>query len=204
MYDTHDILVMTAQVFLDNLRHAYVKLADIALMVFDECHHARKSHPYNCIMKEFYFRSNPGDRPRILGLTASPVATGPKKIKTEDKVKKEIIKLERNLDAEVIRPKNSEIVAMSFSRPEEILIQFQPTPLATIARVESLLKDAPSMSIAAHELPVRAPAMAIAAQHQNLRHPKPLRLRCRKCNSNKTRGTNGECCVSETGRCHCV
>ena len=32
-----------------------VQMQQINLLIFDECHHAKKNHPYNCIMKEFYF-----------------------------------------------------------------------------------------------------------------------------------------------------
>ena len=45
-------------------------MKDICLIVYDECHHARKFHPYNCIMREFYFNSE--YKPKILGLTACP------------------------------------------------------------------------------------------------------------------------------------
>lgn len=30
-------------------------MSDINLLVFDEAHHAKKNHPYNVIMREFYF-----------------------------------------------------------------------------------------------------------------------------------------------------
>ncbi|RKP33184.1 P-loop containing nucleoside triphosphate hydrolase protein, partial [Dimargaris cristalligena] len=68
-----DVFVMTAQVFLDALRHAFLRLDQFHLLVFDECHHARKAHPYNRIMVEFYKREPPATRPRIFGLTASPL-----------------------------------------------------------------------------------------------------------------------------------
>lgn len=54
---------------------------DISLIVFDEAHHAVDKHPYNLIMKVFYFDLPPRTedasvddrvRPMILGLTASP------------------------------------------------------------------------------------------------------------------------------------
>lgn len=82
---THRIMVSTPQVFLDALRHGYISLGkDISLMVFDEAHHAVDNHPYNRIMKEFYFdlppRTQHGsstfERPTILGLTASPIYGG--------------------------------------------------------------------------------------------------------------------------------
>lgn len=79
-------MVTTPQVLLDALRHGYISLGgDISLVVFDEVHHAGKNHPYNAIMKEFYFHlparnsetATPNSvRPMIMGLTASPIFGG--------------------------------------------------------------------------------------------------------------------------------
>lgn len=66
----------------------------VALMVFDECHHTRKNHAYNGIMRE-YFQWSPEKRPKIFGMTASPI--------WNPKVAEEsLLTLERNLDAKVI------------------------------------------------------------------------------------------------------
>ena len=35
-----------------------LQMQQINLLIFDECHHAKKNHPYNCIMKEFYFTAS--------------------------------------------------------------------------------------------------------------------------------------------------
>ena len=54
-------------------------MEDVDLLVFDECHHADKDHPYNLIMRDFWFHNfDPekpwaGKRPKVLGLTASPI-----------------------------------------------------------------------------------------------------------------------------------
>lgn len=32
-------------------------MREVALIVFDECHHCKKQTPYNCIMNEFYFET---------------------------------------------------------------------------------------------------------------------------------------------------
>ena len=36
-------------------RTPFVQMEQINLLIFDECHHAKKKHPYNRIMLEFYF-----------------------------------------------------------------------------------------------------------------------------------------------------
>lgn len=68
-----DVLVMTAQILLNMLRHGFISLDRINLLVFDECHHARRKHSYNCIMREFYDRCPTEERPKIFGMTASPM-----------------------------------------------------------------------------------------------------------------------------------
>ncbi|KQJ83511.1 hypothetical protein BRADI_5g15337v3 [Brachypodium distachyon] len=69
-----EVLVMTPQILLYNLRHCFIRMSSIALLIFDECHHAQahKRHPYAQIMKEFY-DSNAVKPPRVFGMTASPV-----------------------------------------------------------------------------------------------------------------------------------
>ena len=77
------VLIMIGQIFLNALRRAYLKLDDICLIIFDECHHTIKDHPYNKIMQEFYLKKLEKNKkqkenqivalPRILGLSASPI-----------------------------------------------------------------------------------------------------------------------------------
>ncbi|KAI0204785.1 hypothetical protein F4808DRAFT_474130 [Astrocystis sublimbata] len=69
------IIVCTAEVLNQCLRHSYVRMEHINLLIFDEAHHAKKNHPYARIVKDFYATLESGDhkRPRILGMTASPV-----------------------------------------------------------------------------------------------------------------------------------
>lgn len=37
---------MTAQIYLNNLLHGYMKINDANLIIFDECHHAVSLHPF--------------------------------------------------------------------------------------------------------------------------------------------------------------
>lgn len=76
--DDHEVLVMTPAILLAALRHSFLKIELIKVLIFDECHNARGKHPYACIMKEFYHRQltlESAQLPRIFGMTASPIKT---------------------------------------------------------------------------------------------------------------------------------
>lgn len=68
----HSVLVLTPAIFNDALSRAFVTLEDVQLLVFDEAHHCRKRHTYAQIMAK-YRATAPAARPRIFGMTASPV-----------------------------------------------------------------------------------------------------------------------------------
>ncbi|KZT09260.1 P-loop containing nucleoside triphosphate hydrolase protein [Laetiporus sulphureus 93-53] len=117
---THRIIVSTPQVLLDALLHGYIDLGrDIALMVFDEAHHATAKHPYNMIMQQFYLAlprrfssvtSADRVRPAILGLTASPIYGGNVELSFEA--------LERNLDCTIRSSRmNRDELAQHVHRP---------------------------------------------------------------------------------------
>ncbi|KAH8914143.1 P-loop containing nucleoside triphosphate hydrolase protein, partial [Atractiella rhizophila] len=67
------VAIMTAQIFLNQLRAGTWKMNRCQLIVFDECHNATRNHPYVAIMKEVYHQMPAEERPKILGLTASPI-----------------------------------------------------------------------------------------------------------------------------------
>ena len=46
LFNAHEVVVCTAQVLYQCLNHAYIKIEDINLIIFDEAHHAKKEHPY--------------------------------------------------------------------------------------------------------------------------------------------------------------
>ncbi|OTA59086.1 hypothetical protein K449DRAFT_353621 [Hypoxylon sp. EC38] len=69
------VIVCTAEILLSCLHHSFIKMEHINLLIFDEAHHTKKNHPYARIIKDFYASLEQGEqrRPRILGMTASPV-----------------------------------------------------------------------------------------------------------------------------------
>ncbi|KAM3283045.1 endoribonuclease Dicer 2 [Capsicum chacoense] len=76
--DDHEVLVMTPAILLAALRHSFLQIDMIKVVIFDECHNARGKHPYACIMREFYHHQltrESAQLPRIFGMTASPIKT---------------------------------------------------------------------------------------------------------------------------------
>lgn len=86
------IVLSTYQVLYDALAHAFVKMDELALLIFDEgmlreqvmfavidqhtAHHCTLKHPANRIMSNFYIpetRKGGENLPKVLGLSASPV-----------------------------------------------------------------------------------------------------------------------------------
>ncbi|CAK7275213.1 Dicer-like protein 2 [Sporothrix epigloea] len=90
-------VVATHDVLLEALKHGFVRMHSIPLLVFDEVHGCVRNHPGRLIMKNFYTPAmEQGEpHPSILGLTASPVQG--KKIEGIDE-------LERTMHATCVTP----------------------------------------------------------------------------------------------------
>ncbi|XP_028414975.1 probable ATP-dependent RNA helicase DDX58 [Dendronephthya gigantea] len=80
----NNVVVMTAQLLLNCLKKkpavdeedhsGGVKISQFSLLVFDECHHTTKDHPYNEIMRWYLrhkFEAESPILPQIIGLSAS-------------------------------------------------------------------------------------------------------------------------------------
>nr|AWH61386.1 putative dicerB [Actinia equina] len=109
----HQVLVMTAQIFVDMLGHGKIQLSKVNLIVFDECHHAKKEHPYAQVMR-YFTAYNRYDHPRVLGLTAS-IVNG--KVKPH-RIEQEIQTLERILRASC-ETSSDECVGKYATKPTE-------------------------------------------------------------------------------------
>ena len=117
-FNENNVLVMTAQIFLNLLLHGFIKLSQVNLLIFDECHHAKKSHPYKQIMNRFDGRQET-DYPKIMGLTASVVN---KKVKPWQ-IESEIQELECTLRS-TCETSQDEDVEKFAAKPNEQIIQF--------------------------------------------------------------------------------
>lgn len=70
----NDVIVCTAAILQKCLAQGFITIPRVSLLIFDEAHHAKKNHAYARIIKDYVLRENDAQkRPRILGMTASPV-----------------------------------------------------------------------------------------------------------------------------------
>ena len=76
-------------------------LSNLDLMVIDECHYAgTKDHNYATIMRLFYHTLPVGQRPHVLGLTASPLINA-KVTDTAERLRVKLSEFEQTLDAKL-------------------------------------------------------------------------------------------------------
>jgi endoribonuclease Dicer len=73
-FEKNMVIVCTAEVLRQCLHKSYISIERINLLIFDEAHHTKKSHPYASIIKDFYAQeAKHSILPKIFGMTASPV-----------------------------------------------------------------------------------------------------------------------------------
>ena len=107
-WESLNIFVAIPSIIYKLLSCGFIKIFDISMIIFDECHHTADDHPYNKIMTEFYFfykKKKELDNlnyPRIYGLTASPVKTGIKGNALEATAYDALQKLSENLDCSIV------------------------------------------------------------------------------------------------------
>lgn len=145
--DKYEVLVMTPAILLSALRHSFLSLNMIKVLIFDECHHARGNHAYACILKEFYhkeLKSATSLVPRIFGMTASPVKT---KGENLDSYWKKIHELESLMNSKVYTCANESVLAqfVPFSTPSFKYYTYVEIPSSAragiIAELEKLAKE---------------------------------------------------------------
>ncbi|XP_069680713.1 endoribonuclease Dicer isoform X2 [Periplaneta americana] len=119
---THQIMVMTCQIFLNMLNHGYIQLSDVNLLIFDECHHAVNDQPMRQVMQ--HFEHCPRDlQPRVLGLTATLLNSNCKPAR----VVEEVQNLETTFLSKVATSENMSVVDLYSTNPEERICYFDTT-----------------------------------------------------------------------------
>jgi ERCC4-related helicase len=79
----YDVMVCTVQLLINMLVIGQIRIDDVSLIIIDEIHHAVKNHPYVIFIETFLSSRIGNDRPRLLGLTASPASGNPIQMKLQ-------------------------------------------------------------------------------------------------------------------------
>ncbi|KAI1300586.1 hypothetical protein F5Y03DRAFT_363829 [Xylaria venustula] len=126
MIEKKTVVVCTAEVLRQCLGYSFIQMEQINLLIFDEAHHAKKNHPYARIIKDFYATLEKSNRrrPRILGMTASPVDA-------KTNVHVAAAQLEGLLHCEIATVNDPEVFSRAaINKPTEGLIEYQNTDLS--------------------------------------------------------------------------
>ncbi|KAJ5690285.1 hypothetical protein N7462_004677 [Penicillium macrosclerotiorum] len=106
------VIVCTAEILTQCLLNAFAKMSQINLLIFDEAHHTKKDHPYARIIRESYLKVDSSERPRIFGMTASP-------IDCKRKSKEAAVQLEALLDSRIATTSHQDLLSQVVRRPTE-------------------------------------------------------------------------------------
>lgn len=118
--DQHHVLVMTHDLFQNHLlTPGHLPLSQVNLLIFDECHHATKNHPYVQIMKRFSSCSKE-KWPHVLGLSAS-IISGKCKL---GNLSTQLEALEETLHCRIETTRDLKEVARYVTNPEESFLTF--------------------------------------------------------------------------------
>lgn len=123
LFANNMVVVCTAQVLVECIMHSFAGMDRINLLIFDEAHHAKGDHPYARIMKDYYTQEgNESKRPRIFGMTASPVDV---KGLSEDHIREAARNLEALLDAKIATTTDRMLAANNISKPKENIARYK-------------------------------------------------------------------------------
>ncbi|KAL6659920.1 hypothetical protein ACP70R_002042 [Stipagrostis hirtigluma subsp. patula] len=136
-FESKQVLVMTAQILLNILRHSIIKMDSIHLLILDECHHAVKKHPYSLVMSEFYHTTPKDKRPAVFGMTASPVNL--KGVTSQEDCAIKIRNLESKLDSVVCTIKDRKELEKHVPMPSEVIVQYDKA--ATLFSLHEQIKQ---------------------------------------------------------------
>lgn len=103
--DEYDVMIFIPEIFKHALQHALIHVSSFDCIILDECHHAIGKHPMNVICTMIKESGPFETRPRMLGLTASPLKC------RKGKILDKISELEDNMYSKLVCP-------------QELLIEF--------------------------------------------------------------------------------
>jgi endoribonuclease Dicer len=134
-YSDNMIIVCTAEVLRNALHHSFISMDRINLLIFDEAHHAKKDHPYARIIKDFYAQvEDKSKRPKIFGMTASPVDT-------RQNVRKAAAELEAILHCQIATASDLTLLQYADHEKLEKINEYEPLGAQFETSLYKLMKE---------------------------------------------------------------
>lgn len=149
----NQVIVMTSQILSDMLTHAYIRIEDINLIIFDECHHAVEDHPMRVIMKHF-LNCKAHEQPRVLGLTATLLNGNVSISKIEETLKQ----LENTFHATIATVDDLGEVMTYSTNPQEFIQYFRKPQMSEAAKEAISLLNTLQNLVMSVKLPVSLPS----------------------------------------------
>ncbi|XP_055622059.1 endoribonuclease Dicer [Toxorhynchites rutilus septentrionalis] len=148
----YQIIVCTCQILLDVMKHGYLSLKHINLIVFDECHHGVGDHPMHGVMEQF-LRVPKSEQPRVIGLSGMLLY---KELKLVEQVAPQLERLENTFYATIATvgsvDEYTEVCKFS-TNPSELLLSYSATiRSATICTLQKCIDDF-AATVACYHLP---------------------------------------------------
>uniref|UniRef100_A0A1A9W8L5 ribonuclease III n=1 Tax=Glossina brevipalpis TaxID=37001 RepID=A0A1A9W8L5_9MUSC len=118
----NQVLVGTAQIFVDIINQNLIKITDVSVVIIDECHHATKNHPMHTFLSLFQYVDQ-SQLPRVIGLTG--VLVKGNKFKS---IQKELNNLEATFRGKIVTinsVKEFNNVMFYSTKPKEELVEYK-------------------------------------------------------------------------------
>ncbi|XP_058793942.1 endoribonuclease Dicer isoform X1 [Phymastichus coffea] len=135
------VLVMTAQIFLNMVTQGVLPLSRVNLLIFDECHRAVKDHPMRQIMQRFQ-ECPDYQHPRVLAMTASLLNSNVKLNKIAETLKE----LEVTFHSKIITVQSLQTITDFSVNPKEFVDYVEPLRDSTVFhKVNNIIDEAKSI-----------------------------------------------------------
>ncbi|KAF4555624.1 Dicer-like protein [Elsinoe fawcettii] len=123
-FSSNKVIVCTPEVLHLCLSHGFIRMDQINLLIFDEAHHAKQSHPYCKIMRDYFHPLGKELRPRIFGMTASPIDAKAEDMDVVDLA----LELEATLHSTIATTSHLAPLSNHIHRPREVKETYQALP----------------------------------------------------------------------------
>lgn len=129
VFNTNKAVVCTPDVLKICLDQGFLTMAHINLVIFDEAHHAKLDHAYSLIMSEHYEKVEGDQKPRVFGMTASPIDIKADALDIASAARA----LESTLHSRIATSTHLAPLQNVFKRPTETTVTYPSTDLHSVS-----------------------------------------------------------------------